>query len=437
MSRRRQHADRHHRPAVRRRLVGGMFEALDCLISWRRSHAACHFADAHQGRGNRRSVHQRSADPRGAARLRAAAPVGSAADFAWRRRCSSIVSLYLAVARPMARLMRAMIDFRNNPEDPSRIARASSRRDEIGRAERELATMQGELYGFLQQKARLAALGAAVAKIQHDLRNILSSAQLASDRLAKDRRSRRAAPGAAPCRLARSCRVAGDEHAALRPRRRASARPPHACRWRPSSTKPSKPIAPGEPRHRRSPSRTVSTRALEIDADPEQLYRIVLNLVRNAAQAFVRAPGRRHRDFGAPQICARWRSTSKTMVRAFPKPCANICSSLSRVRAGPAARDWASPSRAISPAPMAATSRSSDDGERGHGLPHHHSRPQGAIRWRGIRKPISPSAKSARGPRTNSWRVFAVGAAATRRRSRLRPGQFDGTAGGALAACGA
>ena len=44
--------------------------------------------------------------------------------------------------------------------------------------------MQHELYGFLQQKTRLAALGLAVAKIQHDLRNILSSAQIASDRLA-------------------------------------------------------------------------------------------------------------------------------------------------------------------------------------------------------------------------------------------------------------
>ena len=31
---------------------------------------------------------------------------------------------------------------------------------------------------------RLASLGLAVAKIQHDLRNILSSAQIASDRLA-------------------------------------------------------------------------------------------------------------------------------------------------------------------------------------------------------------------------------------------------------------
>ena len=84
----------------------------------------------------------------------------------------------------MQRMIGAMIEFRNNPEDPSRILHASSRRDEIGTAERELSTLQHELYGFLQQKTRLAALGLAVAKIQHDLRNILSSAQIASDRLA-------------------------------------------------------------------------------------------------------------------------------------------------------------------------------------------------------------------------------------------------------------
>src|SRR6202012_908028 len=78
----------------------------------------------------------------------------------------------------------AMTNFHENPEDPSRIVQPSSRLDEIGIAERELAGMQRDIYGFLQQKARLAALGAAIAKIQHDLRNILSSAQLASDRLA-------------------------------------------------------------------------------------------------------------------------------------------------------------------------------------------------------------------------------------------------------------
>ncbi|PNB45962.1 sensor histidine kinase, partial [Pseudomonas sp. GW456-12-10-14-LB2] len=60
----------------------------------------------------------------------------------------------------------------------------SGRRDEIGRAEVELGRMQEDLLTALQSRARLAALGEAVAKINHDLRNILTSAQIASDRLA-------------------------------------------------------------------------------------------------------------------------------------------------------------------------------------------------------------------------------------------------------------
>ena len=56
--------------------------------------------------------------------------------------------------------------------------------DEIGTAERELAAMQTELASMLHQKNRLAALGLAVSKINHDLRNLLASAQLFSDRLA-------------------------------------------------------------------------------------------------------------------------------------------------------------------------------------------------------------------------------------------------------------
>ena len=85
---------------------------------------------------------------------------------------------------PVKRLTRNMVDFRRNPEDRSRIIVPSARRDEIGLAERELHDMQSELAGTLQQKSRLAALGLAASKVSHDLRNMLSSAQVISDRLA-------------------------------------------------------------------------------------------------------------------------------------------------------------------------------------------------------------------------------------------------------------
>src|SRR5262249_34230063 len=87
------------------------------------------------------------------------------------------------LVKPMTRITRNMLAFSRNPEDTSRIIEPTSRTDEIGTAERELAHMQLELTQTLQQKSRLAALGLAVSKINHDLRNMLASAQLISDRL--------------------------------------------------------------------------------------------------------------------------------------------------------------------------------------------------------------------------------------------------------------
>ena len=87
------------------------------------------------------------------------------------------------LVQPMTRITRNMLRFSQNPEDASRIIVPSARHDEIGTAERELAHMQMELTQTLQQKSRLAALGLAVSKISHDLRNMLANAQLISDRL--------------------------------------------------------------------------------------------------------------------------------------------------------------------------------------------------------------------------------------------------------------
>ncbi len=115
-------------------------------------------------------------------------------DFSWRILSLSIViSLFTAslvyfslqwfLVRPMRRLTRSMTRFRENPEDERRVLRPSGRADEIGEAQRELAEMQEQVRTALRQKDRLAALGAAMAKINHDLRNTLATAVLASDRL--------------------------------------------------------------------------------------------------------------------------------------------------------------------------------------------------------------------------------------------------------------
>ncbi len=94
------------------------------------------------------------------------------------------LSLRWLMVLPMQRIAANIQSFRQAPEDATREIRPSDRRDEIGVTERELAKMQDELRQALQQKTRLATLGAAVAKVNHDLRNSLATAVLAFDRLA-------------------------------------------------------------------------------------------------------------------------------------------------------------------------------------------------------------------------------------------------------------
>ena len=92
-------------------------------------------------------------------------------------------SLQWLAVWPLRRLTLSMIGFRDAPEDPHRIITPSDRHDEVGVAERALAEMQQELREALLQKERLAGVGTAVTKISHDLRNILATAMLESDRL--------------------------------------------------------------------------------------------------------------------------------------------------------------------------------------------------------------------------------------------------------------
>jgi signal transduction histidine kinase len=106
------------------------------------------------------------------------------------------LSLYWLMVLPMRRITSSMINFRDNPNDPRAAIAAGTRGDEIGTAERELAVMQTRLRTALRQRQHLAALGEAVAKINHDLRNMLATAQLVSERLADsdDPQVKRASP---------------------------------------------------------------------------------------------------------------------------------------------------------------------------------------------------------------------------------------------------
>jgi signal transduction histidine kinase len=108
--------------------------------------------------------------------------------------------LYLAlrwlVILPLQDLSSDMTAFRRAPEEPGTERPPTKRNDEIGVVDREFQNLQRELRASLRQKSRLAEVGAATNKINHDLRNMLSTARLLSDRLARsdDQRTRSLAP---------------------------------------------------------------------------------------------------------------------------------------------------------------------------------------------------------------------------------------------------
>src|SRR5947208_145858 len=89
-----------------------------------------------------------------------------------------------------------MVAFRRAPEEADTARPPVGRNDEIGVVDREFQNLQREIRASLRQKSRLAEVGAASNKINHDLRNILSTARLLSDRLARseDARTRKLAP---------------------------------------------------------------------------------------------------------------------------------------------------------------------------------------------------------------------------------------------------
>lgn len=192
------------------------------------------------------------------------------------------LSLNLLLVRPMTRLTRSMVRFAEDPEDSSRVIVPSGRLDEIGTAERELAHMQRDLAGTLHQKNRLAALGMAISKINHDLRNMLSSAQLISDRLGgvRDPLVQRMAPKLIGS-LDRAIRLCTDT---MKFGRAEEAEPVRAmCQLKPLAVEVVEALGICDESEVRC--RIVMDQALEADIDRDQLYRVLTNLCRNAMQA--------------------------------------------------------------------------------------------------------------------------------------------------------
>jgi signal transduction histidine kinase len=192
------------------------------------------------------------------------------------------LALHYMLVRPMGRITGNMVAFRADPENPARIITESGRGDELGMAEEELAAMQRELASMLHQKSRLAALGLAVSKINHDLRNLLASAQLFSDQLATlpDPKVQRFAPKLMRTleRAIAFCQSTLSYGAAKEP-------PPER------KTIEVEPLI--EEVHEALglsmdvPIRWIVSveRGLTVEADHDQLFRVLVNVARNAVQA--------------------------------------------------------------------------------------------------------------------------------------------------------
>jgi signal transduction histidine kinase len=191
------------------------------------------------------------------------------------------LALNLFLVRPMQRITFAMERFRADPDDPAAKIQLSGRRDEIGRAETELGLMQADLRVALNSRARLAALGEAVAKINHDLKNMLTSAQLASERLAasKDPKVSQALPRLERA-LDRAVKLAAD--VLVYGKTQEAAPEPQTVGLAEALTE-----AAAEARIPDSGVKLVSKVGAgdQVTADPDQLHRILVNLLRNARQA--------------------------------------------------------------------------------------------------------------------------------------------------------
>lgn len=200
---------------------------------------------------------------------------------------STAALLFIAVqrliVRPINRVVAHMVAYRDDPEDARRIIVPRSGARELRQAEDALHDLQLRLTSALRQKERLAALGSAVAKISHDLRNMLTTTQLLADRLeaSQDPAVKRTAPKLVSS-LARAIGLCERTLAFGK----AEEPPPELANFR---------LAPLVEEVMENEARAVSAAglgfvadvpsAMVVRADADQLFRVLSNLVRNAVQA--------------------------------------------------------------------------------------------------------------------------------------------------------
>ena len=194
--------------------------------------------------------------------------------------------------KPIKRVVEQMQNYAAAPEDARRIIVPSAKVTELHEAELALQKMENDLTHALRQKDRLAQLGSAVSKISHDLRNILTSAQLFTDRIemSEDPTVKRMAPKlvGSITRAVHLCESTLAFGKAEEPSPTLTVLPLHEVI---EEVIDSERLAVGD-----FPLEFESEvpLSMKVRADPEQIYRVFANLIRNARQAIVAtgSPGR-------------------------------------------------------------------------------------------------------------------------------------------------
>ncbi|MCB1439552.1 MAG: HAMP domain-containing histidine kinase [Nitratireductor sp.] len=192
------------------------------------------------------------------------------------------LALFFMIVRPIIRMSENMKAFAENPESSALVYMPSGRNDEIGLTEDGLSALQTDLQAQLRQKQHLADLGLAVSKINHDLRNILASTQIFTDRMVDlpDPAVQRLAP-----KLIRTIdRAAGYTRQVLdygkaverAPELRLLELEPVICDVFETLGLDQKTEITGK---------NDVPPGLQVKADSEQLFRIILNICRNSVQA--------------------------------------------------------------------------------------------------------------------------------------------------------
>jgi signal transduction histidine kinase len=193
------------------------------------------------------------------------------------------------VVRPIRGVVGAMQAYAADPEDARLVITPSAGITELREAEESLHSLQRQLTAALKQKEHLAQLGGAVAKISHDLRNILTAAQLFTDRLemSDDPRVRRMAPKLVNS-LTRAVHLCESTLAYGRAEEPAPTLARHNLADLVSDAIEGERLAAAE-----HPLRFANRVAADIvlPADAEQLHRVLTNLLRNARQAIIRTGG--------------------------------------------------------------------------------------------------------------------------------------------------